>query len=298
MRWNVLEIAQNGRYLKLYRGFLLVMDDKEELGRVIIDELNCLVLSAEQATLSKQIIVKLAEHGIPIITCGTNYHPISITLPYSVHHQSNKVIHLQIDASQPLKKRLWQRLVKAKIFNQYRVLDYCDPAQSAETLRLKRLSNKVRSGDPDNCEAQASRIYWQSLMGSDFRRRPRSSDVENSALNYGYTILRAACARAIVAAGLNPSLGLHHQNINNPFCLADDLMEIYRPLIDLTIQTMDLVDTLTPSNKAALTKVLQADVTLNEETTTVNTSMQKLAQSVVQSLDNKEVSLQIPELVI
>mgnify|MGYP000070645516 CR=1 FL=1 len=298
MRWNILEIAQNGRYLKLYRGFLLVMDDKEELGRVIIDELNSLVLSAEQTTLSKQIMVKLAEHGIPIVTCGTNYHPISITLPYSVHHQSNKVIHLQIDASQPLKKRLWQQLVKTKIFHQFRVLEYCDPALSAETLQLKRLSDKVRSGDPDNCEAQASRVYWQSLMGSDFRRRPQSIDIENSALNYGYTILRAACARAAIAAGLNPSLGLHHRNINNPFCLADDLMEIYRPLVDLTIQTMDLEDSLTPDNKATLAKILQADVRLNKETTTVNTSMQKLAQSVVQSLESKEVNLQIPELVI
>lgn len=298
MRWNVLEIAQNGRYLKLYRGFILVMEDQEELGRVIIDELNCLVLSAEQATLSKQVIVKLAEHGIPIITCGTNYHPISITLPYSAHHQSTKVIHLQINTSQPLKKRLWQQLVKTKIYNQYRVLEYCDPAQSAEVRRLQRLSEKVRSGDPDNCEAQASRVYWQALMGSDFRRRPQSVDIENSALNYGYTILRAACARAIVAAGLNPSLGLHHQNINNPFCLADDLMEIYRPLVDLTIQTMDLEDSLSPENKATLAKVLQADVTLNQETTTVNTSMQKLAQSLVQSLESKEVNLQIPELII
>lgn len=298
MRWNILEIAQNGRYLKLYRGFLLVMDDHEELGRVIIDELNCLILSADQATLSKQVMIKLAEHGIPIVTCGTNYHPISITLPYSVHHQSNKVIHLQINASQPLKKRLWQQLVKTKIFHQYQVLEYCDPALSSEILQVKRLSEKVRSGDPENLEAQASRVYWQSLMGSSFRRRPKSSDIENSALNYGYAILRAACARAIVAAGLNPSLGLHHQNINNPFCLADDLMEIYRPLVDLSIQTMELEEVLSPHDKAALAKILQADIKLNDEVTTVNTSMQKLAQSLVQSFEHKEVNLQIPELVI
>lgn len=298
MRWNILEIAQNGRYLKLYRGFILVMEDEEELGRVVIDELNCLMLTAPQVTLSKPIMVKLAEHGIPIVVCGENYHPIAISLAYSAHHQSNKVINLQINASLPLKKRLWQQLVKTKILHQYQVLKHCSPELTGQLSQLNRLINKVRSGDPENCEAQASRIYWQSLMGSDFRRQSQSDDIYNSALNYGYSILRAACARAVIAAGLNASLGLHHKNINNPFCLADDLMEIYRPLADLLIKNIELEDELTPANKIELAKILQADIRLNDEITTVNTSMQKLAISLVQSFNLKNPDLQIPELVI
>ena len=298
MRWNVLEIAQNGRYLKLYRGFILVMKDEEEIGRVVIDELNCLMLTAPQVTLSKPVMVRLAEHGIPIVICGDNYHPISINLAYSAHHQSNKVINLQINASLPLKKRLWQQLVKVKIRNQYLVLKHCSPELTGTLSQLNRLVSKVRSGDPENCEAQASRIYWQSLLGPDFRRQSESDDIYNSALNYGYSILRAACARAVIAAGLNASLGLYHKNINNPFCLADDLMEIYRPLADLFIKNITLEEELTPANKIELAKVLQADIKLNNEVTTVNTSMQKLATSLVLCFELKNPDLRISELVI
>lgn len=298
MRWNILEIAENGRYLKLFRGFAVVMQEDEELGRVVIDELNSLILSAEQATLSKQIIVKLAEHGIPIIVCGTNYHPISITLPYSNHHQSTKVLYLQIAASQPLKKRLWQILVKTKVFHQKQVLKKFLIDKKSPLLQLERIEKKVRSGDPDNCEAQASRIYWQSLMGSDFRRRPKSDDIVNSALNYGYAVLRAACARALMAAGLNPSLGLHHKNSNNSFCLADDIMEIYRPLVDFITKKMEFKDKLSPENKADLARVLKADIKLNGELTTLNTSIQKLAYSLVKSLELKQPDLHIPDLLL
>src|SRR5690554_6616976 len=262
MRWNILEITSNGCYLKLFRGFLLVMQDQQELGRVIIDELNCGLISAIQSTLSKPGMVTIAEHGIPIILCGKNYHPISLTLPYTNHHHATKVLHNHLAISLTLTTRLWQPFVKTKINHQLQILNQCRPNQLAAPTQLKRLVKEVSSGDPDNCEAQAARIYWQALFGDEFRRNQQAEDHINSALNYGYTVIRAACARAIMAAGLNPALGLHHHNQYNPFCLADDLMELFRPLVDLTIMESQINEALNPQQKAKLVKVLQADMIL------------------------------------
>lgn len=298
MRWNVVELANNGRYAKLHRGFLVVMEGDAELGRVIIDEMNCLLLTAEQTTLSKPVMVRLAEHGVPIVVCGLNYHPISIVLPYGLHHQTTRVLQDQIAASKPLKKRLWQAIVKCKIRHQRQVLVYACPSQAAAAKRLARIHDDVRSGDSENAEAQAARVYWQALMGSDFRRRTQGGDGANIALNYGYSIVRAACARAIVAAGLLPTLGLYHRNQNNPFCLADDLMEVYRPLVDQCVFAMGnrQDDELNSEHKRQLAKLLQTSITVKGEGTTVNTSMQTLAISLARSLESKRSELALPEL--
>ena len=298
MRWNVLEIAHNDRYLKLFRGFAVVMERDNELGRVTLDELCCVIVSAEQATVSKALLVRLAELGVPLVVCGSNYLPISITLPLSAHYHSRGVLELQISVSQPLKKRLWQQLVKLKIQHQTAVLRCNKPTQKAAASQLKRMSQQVTSGDSKNHEAQAARLYWQSLMGRQFRRQQKSEDIINSALNYGYAIIRAACARAIVAAGLNPSLGLHHKNMLNSFCLADDIMEIYRPLVDNQVVQTQFEQTLTTEDKRRLAKILQLDIKLGDTTTTVNTSMASVAVSLVQSLKLGTNQLCLPELIL
>lgn len=298
MRWNVLELASNGTYLKLFRGFAVVMEDDNELGRVTLDELCCVLLTAQQTTLSKSIMVRLAELGVPIVVCGANFLPISMTLPLTANHLSTGVLGTQIKASKPIKKRLWQQLVKLKIYNQALVLQASKPEKTAKVAQLFRLAKKVKSGDPDNCEAQAARVYWQSLMGDTFRRQPDAIDTVNCALNYGYAVIRAACARAIVATGLNPSLGLHHKNKKNTFCLADDLMEIYRPLLDYEVQQMTFDELLTSENKVTLAKILQVDIQQDSLITTVNTSMQRLATSVVKCLEDKHHALLLPEIVL
>lgn len=302
MKWNVIEIARNGLYVKLYRGFLLVMQGEQELGRVIVEELSCLLLTAEQATLSKPVMVRLAEEGVPVVICGNNYHPLSLCLPYGTHYQSAGVLQAQLVASLPLKKRIWQALVKAKVSHQRDVLlNYC-LLEGGAGKQLERMINKVRSGDPDNVEAQAARVYWQTLFGSTFRRRTDSVDFVNRALNYGYAIMRAACARSVVAAGLHAALGLHHSNLLNPFCLVDDLMEIYRPLVDEVVLfiTRELeaegneCNDLNPEQKVRLAQLLQRDVWVNDQATTVATSMQTLAFSLVTSYKEKTPVLQMP----
>lgn len=303
MRWHVVELAENGRYAKVGRGFLIVLDGQKTLGQVVLDELSCLVVSAEQATISKPLMVRPAELGIPVVFCGNNYHPVSITLPYSNHHQSNRILSLQIAVSVPLRKRLWQRLVKQKIINQLTVLKTADAGeqQHAPIKRLERLAEKVRSGDPTNNEAQAAKLYWQAVMGQGFRRLPAAEDFINGALNYGYTVIRAACARATCAAGLQPALGLHHHNQNNPFRLVDDLMEPFRPLVDLVVIQW-LKDENMPSerleseHKAALAKVLTRDLNVDETSTPVSSAMEMLAFSLVKSLEENSVQLKLPTI--
>src|SRR5690554_4467741 len=140
MRWNVVELAENGRYLKLYRGFLVVMHGDEELGRVVIDELNCLLLTAKQISISKPVMVRLAEHGVPIVISGDNFHPVSINLPYAAHHHFNRILSLQLSISTPLKKQLWKQLVQSKIRNQLWALQQVNDPQDTFKKRLTRLA--------------------------------------------------------------------------------------------------------------------------------------------------------------
>ena len=306
MRWNVVELAENGCYAKVERGFLVVLREQQELGRVVLDELACLLLSAEQATLSKPLMVRLAETGVPIVICGNNYHPVSLTLPYSAHHQSNRILRLQMAASQPLNKRLWQQVVQQKIKNQCQALSLFEdlPGTTSVLAAMRRLAAKVRSGDPENCEAQAARLYWGALFATGFRRNADAGDFINAALNYGYTVMRAACARAIAAAGMQPALGLHHQNQNNPFCLADDLVEPYRPLVDTLVKKavlqtkIDPDSLLQPQHKRDLVALLQADVQINNTSTPVSNAVQYMAHSLVQAYNDKKPRFSLPELLL
>ncbi|PID47313.1 MAG: subtype II CRISPR-associated endonuclease Cas1 [Proteobacteria bacterium] len=297
MRWNVVELSENGLYAKLSRGFLCVMNGEKQLGKVIIDEMCCLLLTAEQAVLSKPLMVRLAECGIPIVICGSNYHPISVNLPYAAHHQPNRALDLQLSATEPLKKRLWQQVVKRKIENQASTLKQLHPDKTSVENQFSRLADKVRSGDPENIEAQAAKLYWKTIMSGGFTRNSGSQDTLNAALNYGYTVIRAACARAIVAAGLLPALGIYHSNQRNAFCLADDLMEPYRPLVDYEIFKADnTINELDKHTKQKLAKLLVLDIEVDGKNTIVNNAMQMSAFSYVSALKDKTPRLSLPKL--
>ncbi|MEX0760279.1 MAG: type II CRISPR-associated endonuclease Cas1, partial [Tistlia sp.] len=186
---GLVEVMEAGRHLAVHRGFLKVSDEGGEIGRVALDDITALILAGPQVTLSKALMVELAERRAVIVTCGRNWHPVALTLPFDSHFESAGVLHDQIAASEPLRKRLWQALVRAKIANQAQVLKRYRPAHPALD-ELDVLFRQVRSGDLDNREAQAARHYWPALMGSEFRRDRRAEGV-NALLNYGYTVLRA-----------------------------------------------------------------------------------------------------------
>lgn len=207
------------------------------------------------------------------------------------HHTQALRMRLQVEAALPLKKRLWQQIVTAKIKMQAAMLD----AMSQPSGALATMAQAVRSGDPDNLEAQAARRYWPLLMGAEFRRDPDQPGV-NGLLNYGYTILRAATARAVLGAGFHPSLGLHHHNRGNPMCLVDDLMEPFRPLVDLLVVRLNErgISTLDKDSKRALVAVTAFDLTTSAGITPQANCLERLAQSLATSLEDAKPCLDLP----
>ena len=295
---QVVEIAEDGNYLSKYRGFLLVKQDGHEKGRIALDDITALILSAHQITLSKTLLMELALRKTPVMTCGRTYHPQAFSLPYDVHYDQTGILWTQINCSKPLQKRLWQSVVQQKIGNQRTILDLHQP-ESATVRELNILQKRVKSGDPENLEAQAARQYWPALMGSDFRR-DRQADGINSLLNYGYSVLRAATARAVCGAGLTPAIGIHHHNRKNAYALVDDLMEPFRPLvdglvIDLATKTKDKI-MLTPGIKRQLAKILDQDVQMEKGVTSVMNALHRLSQTLVVSMETKENQLEFPVL--
>lgn len=297
---GIVEVAEAGRHLSVHRGFLKVAAERETLGQVPLDDVTALILSGPQITLSKQLMVALAERRSVIVVCGRNWHPLSYTLPFGVHFETAGVLCDQIDAGAPLKKRLWRRLVRAKIGNQAAILERHAPGHD-KLSELMVLQRRVKSGDPENMEAQAARHYWPALMGDGFHRDRRALDA-NAYLNYGYTVLRAATARAVCGAGLHPALGLHHGSRVNAFALIDDLMEPFRPLVDSVARDLcqgdiEHVAELNPENKRSLVAVLQQDLVGDVGMSPLINCIGRLAQSLAGGLANKTDNLDLPRIV-
>ncbi len=288
----LLEIAENERHLCVERGCVVIKHDREILKKIPTDTLSAVILSAQGCTLSKNFLATLAEHGIPVIICGKNYLPISLALPTGTHYKSLPVVTAQMTASPILKKRLWQSIIVAKIHNQSQILQKHE-AQSLQAQQILLLSQKVRSGDSDNKEAQAARLYWPALFGRDFIR-DRNAQGINVFLNYGYTIIRAACARALCGAGLLPLIGVQHHNTYNAFCLADDMMEPLRPFVDtlvLSCKTLHNEQTLEPKHKKAIAEILRTPLPLAGERHILASVASRMAFSLAKAFTQKEASL-------
>jgi CRISPR-associated protein Cas1 len=207
------------------------------------------------------------------------------------HHAQNARLRAQWEAGRPLTKQLWRRIVIAKINWQAAALS----AHGHDPSAFDMLARKVGSGDPENIEAQAARRYWPMLMGDTFRRDRSAEDI-NAMLNYGYTVLRSLCARAVVGAGLHPSIGVHHANRSNAFALADDLIEPFRPLVDsLALRLKGSgVETVTPEAKRAFARLIGLDLPSPEGTTTVSGAASRFARSLCESFESGQASALAP----
>ena len=291
MSTRIVEIAQDGRHLSVKRGFLVVLADGAELGRVALDDVGAVIANAHGLTYSNALLMALADRTVPMVLCGPNHSPVSILWPVVGHHAQTRRMGAQIDAGKPLHKRLWQGLVKAKIANQAAALAATGQPSGALTAMVGR----VRSGDPDNLEAQAAQRYWRLLMGPDFRRDADAPGV-NGLLNYGYAILRSAVARSVLAAGLHPTLGLFHGNQYNPMGLVDDLMEPFRPIVDLAVVRLRDGGTVEvdADAKHRLAGLLALDMHTAAGTTPLSTCAHRLAASVARSFEEGKPSLDLP----
>ena len=291
---RIVEVADDRRHLHLHRGFMVVQDtegERTELGQVPLDYIAAVIANAHGISYTNNLLVALAERGAPFVLCAANHNAVGMLIPIDGNFEQAKRIEAQIAASLPTHKRLWASVVRSKLEQQAAALE----ATGAPTAPLTALISKVKSGDPENIEAQGARRYWGLLFGDAFRRDQDGGGL-NGMLNYGYTVLRACTARAVIAAGLHPSIGLHHSNDNNAMRLVDDLMEPFRPVIDLKVWHLRRSgeNEVTPETKRALVRTLYDDMQTDAGATPVMVCAQKLATSLAQVYLGEREKLDLP----
>ncbi|MGR3723689.1 type II CRISPR-associated endonuclease Cas1 [Abyssibius alkaniclasticus] len=288
---QIIDIETDGRHLSRDRGFLRVSQDGQEIGRTPLDQIAAVIVHAHGTTWSTSLLCELAERGAPVVLCASNHAPRSVLLPLEGHHAQGARMRAQWQAKTPLIKQAWKQVIRAKIRMQAAALDAIGKPDAPLLMMLR----KITSGDSTNIEAQAARYYWPQMMGTEFRRDPADSGA-NALLNYGYTVLRAATARAVVGAGLHPTIGLFHSNRGNAFALADDLMEPFRPLVDCTVRSIMArgASKIDSQSKQTLARVIATDLPLNDGITPVSVALMKLATSLGQSFEAGKLSLALP----
>lgn len=289
---QIIDIAQDGRHLSREHGFLKVEHDGRLIGRVPLDQVASVIVHGYGTTWTNSLLVELAERGAPVVLCATNHQPRAVLLPLEGHHAQGGRMKAQWTAPEALRKQAWKRVVIAKIKMQAAALF----AIGQPGAPLDFLTRRVHSGDSTNVEAQAARTYWPLLLGPEFRRDPDRRDI-NGLLNYGYTVLRATSARAVVAAGLHPTIGIFHSNRSNAFALADDLMEPFRPFVDLTARAIfeESGPEVTPAAKQALAKLIALDLPLLGKKSPISVALSRLAVSLAQSFETRSIALALPE---
>ena len=229
---RILDFSEERCQLRTENKQLVVTKEDNSVVKIPFAEIAVVLIANSAVTVSQSVLENLAEFGAMLTICNYKYQPVSMMMPYE-HSAIVERLRLQSEVSQPTLKNAWQQIVKRKIQMQGNTLRYF----FNDDAGLCKMTERVKSGDPDNVEAQAAKKYWAALFPElDFHRTPGGDDPLNSRLNYGYTVLRSMTARAVCATGFHPALGIHHCSQRNAFCLADDLMEPFRPLVDQTVR--------------------------------------------------------------
>lgn len=264
-----------------------------------IEDIGVVVLDHKQITITQGALESLLENNCAVITCDSSHLPVGLLLPLVGNTTQNERFRDQLDASQPLRKQLWQQTMQQKIRNQAAVLGRCS---NAETRCMLAWANDVRSGDPDNYEARAAVYYWKSLFGNiPGFVRDREGVPPNNLLNYGYAILRAVMARSLVASGLLPTLGIHHHNRYNAYCLADDIMEPYRPYVDYLvyniIEQYGVDIELSKDIKAELLSIPTLDVVIGGKRSPLMVATSQTTASLYKCFNGELRKIAYPEMV-
>ena len=265
------------------------------LRQIPLEDINCIIIENQTVTVSAYLLQKMADMGITVYVCDEKHLPNAVLLPMVRHSRHFKILKYQIEAGKPLQKRLWQQIVVRKIRNQALCLAYLDLDGSEE---LMKMCKEVQSGDRTHVEAKAAAFYFKSLYGLGFSRG--NDHVINSALNYGYAIVRGLIARSIGCYGLEPSIGVfHHSELNN-FNLADDMIEPFRPLVDLYVsQNYDVAEIdsdLTPERKRDIFGIINYDMDVKGEKRIISNCIDMLVASYSSALQGKRSDLELPEL--
>lgn len=271
---------------------------KINVGSIPVEDIGVVILDDKQITITQGLLAALLENNVAIIGCGGNHMPAGLFLPLESNTVQNERFRAQLDASVPLKKQLWQQTIMTKIKNQAVMLS----KQGKDNSWLLQWSKEVRSGDPDNYEAQAAAYYWQHIFDEamDFKRF-REGLPPNNLLNYGYAVLRAVVARGLLASGLLPTLGIHHANKYNAFCLADDIMEPYRPYVDsivcgIVARGEDYTE-LNKELKQQLLVIPAMDIMIDGQNSPLMVGLQRTTASLVRCFEGEEKKIIYPEMI-
>jgi CRISPR-associated protein Cas1 len=258
-----------------------------------IEDIGFVVLEHPQISVTMKLVEQLNENNVAVVFCDSKHMPSSMLLPLDAHHIQNELFRAQINASEPLKKNLWKQTIEAKIRNQARLLE----KQGMQGLQLNNLAKTVKSGDSDNREGFAARLYWNALFGKAFIR-DRYGEPPNMYLNYGYILLRSAVARALAGSGLLATLGIHHRNRYNAFCLADDIMEPYRPWVDEIViyleQKWPGQMMLEKEQKAELLQLMAADVKIGENNRPLMVALSQTTASLARCFTGETRKITFP----
>jgi len=262
----------------------LSIELENDVKSVPIEDIGIIILDNFQITITNAVLQSLVENNVAILTNNEKHLPLGLMLPLASHSTYTEKLRFQLNASLPLKKNLWQQTIKRKIQNQAALLTQL----GIDTENMDYWFSQVKSGDPDNYEARAAAYYWSSIFEIDFNRG-RFGEPPNNLLNYGYAILRAVVARSLVASGALPALGIHHRNKYNAYCLADDIMEPYRPYVDrkvLEIISMEsFTGELTTKIKRYILEIPTSDIIINDKKSPLMVGMQQTTSSLMQCFE-------------
>ena len=311
---RTVEISTGPTYLSIKDDQLVLTREREVVATIPCEDIGVVIVDHPAFTYTHALLTTLARFGAVLIVCGQDHHPAALVYPIEGNALHTERLRLQVESTRPCGKRIWRQLVQAKIHAQAKIISPNDPAHR----KLLALARSVRSGDPSNVEAHAAKVYWKALFAEDailgsasdrsaspltkggplggrFHRDPEGPP-PNNLLNYGYMALRAAVARAICTAGLHPSIGFHHRNRYNAFCLADDLVEPLRPLVDARVR--DLVargkTEVDREAKESLLGVLTETVVTAAESGPLMVGLSRMMASLVRVLEGGERKLEIP----
>jgi CRISPR-associated protein Cas1 len=269
-------------------------DGKSE-NRVPIEDIGLIILDNPHIRLSNALLMALNENNSAVVNCDASHLPYGLMLPMFTHHTFTEKLQAQLEASLPLMKNLWQQTVIAKIENQAALLK----REGIDIKKMEYLINEVKSGDPGNVEGRAAAFYWDKLFGGGLFLRYRFGDPPNNLLNYGYAILRAVVARALITSGLFPSIGIHHRNKYNPYCLADDIMEPYRTYVDALVLKIvgenPEMEELTPALKKELLQVPVLDILIDGKRSPLMVGIQRTTASLASCFEGGTKKILYPE---
>ena len=284
MGWRILQITKPCK-LSVKKHQLFYQDNEQNL-TIPMEDISVIILESREINFSNAFLSELLEKDIVLFSCDAFHMPSGALFPFHDHCRYSETAWLQIEISEPFKKRLWQEIVKTKINNQAICLELFNCKEYLKLIEAKKL---VQSGDAKNTEAYAANIYWKSLFNDFSRHNPQ--DIRNKALNYGYTIIRGCIARSIVGAGLLPCFGIHHANKLNNFNLADDLMEPLRPFLDYKVKNINFKESeeLSKELKNELVSTLTENCIINNEEVNILKTCELMAISLAKAIKEKDI---------